>query len=241
MIFENKRLTELVIEWKKTHDKKTLSKILIGCESLVEVIVSSYDPEYRDDLKQEGFARIQYALEYYDPNVSKLHSYLTTVIRNICNTYISKVAKYEHRTVPLDVLEYNDESATRIGDSYEENILAWLKERNRTRFPNIPVFVVDDATETVFDAIIENSYGKAKGSVTSLMEEFDLKRSAATAIYHSTLIYIRRIFMDRVEIDMEELTDVSNYSLLHEMREMLGDDVFKEVALVFSGLYVRFP
>jgi RNA polymerase sigma factor (sigma-70 family) len=232
MIFECESVTELVLEWQSSHDIATLEYILEGSRKLVEVIASSYSSIYREDLIQESFLRIQYAIQFYNPNIANLHNYLTTVIRNTCVTYLQKQAK-EPDTIP-DLQVYGDlDNNDNIDDTLSELII-----RNRTRFPSIPVSDVDDATEMIYYALMESGYNKSRGIVIELMKNYTMSRHIATVVYHSTMVYLRACntsYADVGNADLEEFT------LLQDLRDVLGEKMFKRVSLMFSGMYIKLP
>lgn len=86
MIFDNALVTALVLEWQKSRKPEMMCQIIEQSRSLVESIVSIYNPLDRDDLIQESYIKVQHAAQFFNPDVSNLHNYFTTVIRNCCCT-----------------------------------------------------------------------------------------------------------------------------------------------------------
>lgn len=241
MIFENDRITGLVVEWKRTQDREVLTKVLEGCKNLVDALSASYDPTYREDMKQEVYERIQYALEFYDPDISKLHSYLTSVIRNTCNTYANKVSKRKQHvvTLPDQTLDYVADDAPT--DTSDQHILTGLVERNRQRFPNLPVDMLDQATEIVYYSIRDGVLGKSRGIVSTLMDTLDMPRNVATVLYHSSLVYLRVTLMEKSELEPPEYDQSMEYTLLPELCDLVGMEMCQTLVIVFSGMYMKFP
>ena len=62
MIFDSEYVAALVKEWRSTKDEELLAEILEAARSLIEAIASSFDPYFREDLIQEAFAKVQYAI-----------------------------------------------------------------------------------------------------------------------------------------------------------------------------------
>jgi len=230
MIFDNDVVTGLVLEWKHTGDKDALAQILDGSLHLVEAIVSGFDYEHRDDLIQESLLKIQHAIKYYDPNVSSLHNYLTTVIRNICITYLSKQSKEPN--IPIDIEFVGDTSRP---DVMDDNVLGSMIQRNRERFPSIPVRVIDEMTEYIYYSLITR--GMNKKTVGRLCEEFDCNRTLAGIIYYSTLIYLRTTYIGYAKIgEIDE-----EFSLIPDLRDLIGKSATNRIMLAFSGIVIRVP
>lgn len=233
MIFNCPDITKLVEDWKETKDAGTLIAILDGSQALVEAIVSKFDSGHRDDLIQESLLKITYAINFYDQGISNLYSYLSVVIRNVCITYLRKVSK----EVPLpDDMDWPDESPEE--DDYE--ILYYLIERNRGRFPSLPVDVVDGASEDVYFAIRDGIRGKSRGAVAELIQRYGFPRNVATVFYHSSMIYLRMIFVEKFTINAGNCNR-REFTLLPELANVVGPKAFKKMATVFSGTYVKIP
>jgi hypothetical protein len=232
MIFNCDEVTRLVMEWQSSKDVLLMSQILEKSRVLIEVLVSSYDPDHREDLIQESYAKIQYASQYYDPQVSNLHNYFTTVIRNVCSTYIHK-ANREIPVDPDDLQSYEDHHVY----AQDLDILQDLTIRNRNRFPSIPVDTLDDITEMLYYQLVDGK-GSTRGIVALLMATFDVTRTIATIVCNSSLIYMRctfRTFADVGDCKVEEL------SLISDLRDIIGDELYSRVSLAFSKMHMRFP
>lgn len=233
MIFDNDVVTKLAVEYQQTKDSAVLNCILEKSTSLVEAIVSSYDPEYREDLIQEAALKIPKAIVYYDDRFS-LHTYLTTVIHNMCRTFLKK----QYRTLTLyegyDIVE-EDPAEFVYDDDLMNNVIC----RNRTRFPSLPSDISDGMTETIVYAM-RNGVAKSRGLVTTLMNEFDIPRPIATVFYHSTLVYLRAVYEGHADIS-NILSADHEFSLLKDLRDEIGDIAFARVVLLFSGMYIRIP
>ena len=50
MIFDEEKTRDLVIQWQETGDDALMASIISETKGLIEVIVSSYDSLYRDDM-----------------------------------------------------------------------------------------------------------------------------------------------------------------------------------------------
>lgn len=229
MIFDCEYVTKLVLEWQVTKDTDLLERVFMGCNTLVEVIVSSYDYNYREDLIQEAHARILYALPYFSPRVSTLHNFLTTVIRNMCATYLKKNTLYEGE---LDIDLYEYEGQTDYID--EEDILNEVIIRNRKRFKSIPTKVIDDATEIVINSLLD---GDGVQHIISELIKLGLTKYLARVLYESILVYLRIKNITCANPSM----DVNELSILPDFKEFLGDRLYQAVVTVFGGMYIRIP
>lgn len=234
MIFNQGFVAKLAKEWKTSNDVDVLEKILLESTSLVEVIVSRYPGDCREDMIQECLMKIPYALGHYNSQISGLHPYLTSVFVNCCNTYIGKESRERELSSVLKaisdpiVFDYNQ----------REEILHDLLEHNRRRFPTVPVDVLDDSTSYVLDCIVNGVYGKSRGAIANMMRKYGFKRNIATIIYHSSLIYMRKRYERFVSCEIE---DPKEHTLLPELRGILGDEAYRRVSILFSGLYFKIP
>jgi len=228
MVFDCELVTKLVIEWQTTQDNVLLSEILENSRPLVEAIVSTFDREYRDDLIQESMIRVQRAIASFNPRISNLYNYLSVVVRNICITYLKKIGK----DIVSDFDEY-DTFYEHIDDvEHNESILEELIQRNRIRFSSIPVEYIDNITEFIYHSL---SAGGNSGAISDIMKQFDVERSVASVVYRSTVIYLRSKYMSYASGDI--CTD--ELSLMRDLEELLGHELYAKIALMFHGTYIR--
>ena len=234
MIFDSEYVTELVKEWRSTKDEELLAEILEAARSLIEAIASSFDPYFREDLIQEAFVKVQYAITYFDPDISNLHTYLTTVIRNSCISFVRKFSK--------EVLVVEDYmlSVPTYDSMAEREIISVLISRNRDRFPSIPVDDVDGATEFVYYAIRDGIKGKSRGTVACLIRVYGWNRRVATVFYHSSMIFLRALLADKFSI-VEGYEGNTEFTLLPELENIVGTQAYERILLLFSGTYVKIP
>ncbi len=229
MIFDVEKVTAQVLEWQRTKDEEVLTAILLDSKSLVEAIVSSYDYVFRDDLIQEAYLRIQYALPYFDPQISNLHNYLTTVIRNICNTWVAKQCKEPDIELDLQFIGVHDEQA-------EDDVLPMLIIRNRKRFPSIPVEEIDHITAFIYYSIRDD--GITRKIVSGLSIQFGIAKSLAQLLFQSTVVYLRALYIEHAKIGEGRVGELTT---LPDFREVVGEATFDRLAMIFSGMIIRFP
>lgn len=235
MIFDNGHITKLVRNWKISESNDTLEEILDGCKSLVEVIVSKFDQQDRDDLIQECYIRIRYSLKYYQEDIGDLHKYFTSVITNTCISYVNKARKQLY----VDLSEYD---VAVDGDEHKNDaieVLIALIVRNRERFPSLQTHIVDGMTERIFYYIRDGIYGKSRGAIAKLTKEFKVSRSKATVVYHSSLAYLRRKYLDDTYVTNAD--ECNEFSITMDLQELVGKDAYDVIAIVFAGMYMKFP
>jgi|WetSurMetagenome_2_1015567.scaffolds.fasta_scaffold108929_3 hypothetical protein len=229
LIFDNDKVTGLVIEYQDSGNAEVLSEIFLLSKSLVEAIVSSYDSYYRDELIQESYCRLQYAMKYYVHGYS-LHNFFTTVIRNACATYLSKDTR-------VNILndELNDDIAyTHASDAVIYDVLSELIARNRQRFPSLSVSVIDDVTETIYWSICEGI--KSRTSSNKLHEKYGIDRTKLSIIYHSSLMWMRYKFCAYVTSQNEEADE---FSLDTDVREIFGISKYNYMKIILAGIQIR--
>jgi hypothetical protein len=236
VIFNCDHVTALVEEWVSYADSDVLDLILNESTSLVEVIVSRYPREHREDLIQVCLIRIPFAVKHFNPEIANLHTYLTSVFINRCNTYVEK----ENREIRLSaMLSKWDEPMVYEFRVSDDAIREELVIRNRERFPNIPVDVLDGATDYIYSCMLDGVYGKSRGAISNLMQEYGFKRNVATVIYHSSLIYMRRKYEGFAAYEHDD--ELAEFSLLPDLREVVGDEAYNRISIIFSGLYFKVP
>ena len=232
MIFDNDYVVEMVKLWQDTGDKDFLHDVLEGTRSLIEVIVSRYDPSHRDDLIQEAFVRVSHAIEFYDVEVATLYAYLSAVIRNSSLSYIKKISKEEPMT---------EEYCVPVQYSVQDDV--WIIEmlivRNRKRFPSLVCVVCDEMTEYVYYAVRDGVRGKSRGAIKHLMNAFDVYRNVATVFYHSTMIYLRTVFSKFSMVDDGVCNN--EFTLLPELEDVVGAVMYRRILTSFAGTHVKVP
>lgn len=231
MIFDQQVCTPLVMIWQQSRDPQILDRIMVGVKGLVEAIVTGYDPLYRDDLIQESYAKILYAIEYYDPKRANLHTFLTTVIKNICYSYINKEYKLARQevTVELDFqLPYEDKYS-------DDDVLTSMMIRNRKRFPSIDVDTIDELTQFAYFSLEE---GMKHRSIIIFMHKIStLPMEIVTIIFRSSVLYLRSRNM--LAADMST-NGVNEFSILADIKEIIGNDAFSKLSTLCYGMNVKF-
>ncbi len=235
VIFDAACVTKLTVKWQRDRDEDTLDEIIQGCTSLIEAIVSSFDSVYREDLIQEAYYRIQYALPFFNPHISNLHNYLTTVIRNICYTYISKQDKepnieYDYQITHDNIDDYY------YDDAGELDILTVMIARNRSRFPSIPVDDIDHITAYIFYALQNDEVSRK--IIAQLATQFCIERSLAQIFYCSTVIYLRALNIQQAKLSSDK--DIE-FTLLPDIKEAMGVKVYERIAVIMSGMIIKLP
>ncbi len=231
MIFDSDAIAGNVIEWQTSYDVVLLERIIDDSTPLLESIASQFDSNYREDLIQESIVAIIYAIEFYDISIAKLYSYLSAVIRNACVSYMRSATRD-----PLIPLDANDICAP---PQYEDDsdILVGLVAHNRQRFPSLDVESIDAATEYIYYAVRDGVWGKSRGIIAHLVDD-GFPRNVATILYHSSIVYLRFLYLDKhgtsVRISKE-------FSLLPELEKLVGKALYGRILAIMSGMYVKIP
>lgn len=234
MIFDNDKITDLTEQWKKTHSRKILDEIIKESEPLIGVIISRFDSSYREELNQECKTIIIERLDRFDKNRGRLHAWLTSVLMNHCIIYVTRSA----RTLNLDDMEITvteeDKPPTELPNSIGEVVA-----RNRKRFSSLPCTMIDEITRYICLSAMFTVYGKSRGVIRYITNKHKISRTVATVIYHSTVLYMRQLYLECCNFD--KVTEPEELSLLYDMKDLLGEDLYKKISTLFSGTYVKFP
>lgn len=229
MIFDNAAVTEKVLHWQTCKDPDVLTDILEDSRSLVEALVSQYDPYYRDDLIQESMLKIVTALPAFNAKLGVLHTYFTTVIKNAC---ISWLQKYDRGDIDIDDLEMVG-AATHV--VINSDLLQELTTRNRERFPSLPTETIDELTYAIYNHL-RNSKG-TRVLLRKLVEHTQVPKSIAQVVYTSTLVWLRAKFVTYSKLD-EQLDE---FSLQQELMDVLGCKPAKHMMAIFTGITLHIP
>ncbi len=241
MIFDQGKVTELVLGWQRENDPAALEHIAVETRSLIEAIVSGYSSDFREDLIQESSLKIQYSLKYYNPAFS-IHNYFTTVIHNACRTFMRK----QHRDLELydsefEYVEYEDpkqsEKLSQNQHIRDDDSLSELIIRNRVRFPSLPVSIVDDASEIIVVSLRDGLYGRSRGIIAEMAKQCGIQRQVAATIYYSSLIFLREKFIEYACNECEE----DELSLMIDLKEIVGNAMFHRITVLLSGIPLRLP
>jgi hypothetical protein len=232
MIFPSNDVASLIRQWRISRDSELLGRILHLSTPLIEVIVSRYDYEHRNDMIQECHAKLIHALEHYDPAIgSNLHAYLTSVFSNTCNTYYNKHVRH----LMLSGVSENGSSHDRYE---EESILVEVIEHNRKRFPSLPTSIIDEATISIYDMLTSGDGKKQKAIISTIMNHHDMPKGVVLAVYNSTIVFLR-IKMEGFAVKC--VRKPSEFSILADLKLLLGDEAYRRFCTVFSGMYFRVP
>jgi hypothetical protein len=239
MIFNEEKVRALVIAWQDSQDDDLMGQILHETRGLIEVIVSSYNSVYRDDMIQEACIKVMIVLSSYSPERGKLHSFLTSVIRNECSSYMQHVSR--NLNITDDMIESGIIESSEIIEYTEGNadLIQELIIRNRNRFPSLPTTIVDPATEFIFNSIRDGVIGKSRGTISKVMDDFSINRNAATVLYHSTLVFLR-LSMLNSGVDKKS-PKFNEFTLLKDFQDIVGESNCQEITTLFSGMYIKFP
>lgn len=234
MIFECDEVTQLVCNWQKTRDPMLMSQILISSTSLVESIVSIYNPVDRDDLIQESMLRIQYACKHFKSDRSSLHTYFTTVIRNICTTYSGRQGK-DLLTEDMNTEDTTIEVVTEDIMPSNDETLCELRQRNRLRFASLLPLDVDVYTDFIYKSFLVGDTQRIV--LHNLVSKFSISRHMALIVYNSTVVYLR--ISNQGFCKQSTVTD--EMSLATDLKAVVGEEIYAKVILAFQGMNIKLP
>lgn len=234
MIFDNTEITAIVQEWQNSKRKVLLTEIIEKSDPLIEVIVSRFNNTYREDLIQECRLRLISKLGDFDVDKGKLHAWLTTILSNHCINYVT----LSSRMLNIDDLGIEVTNEIVVDSKFDYDI-GKLITRNRDRFPSLPVTMIDDVTRYVCLSTVYTVYGKSRGVIRNIVTTFNISRVVATVIYNSTILYMRQLHI--IDCDVTKLVPIDDLTLLRDFENIIGKDKYEEIAILFSGMYLKFP
>lgn len=241
-IFDCDYVTGLLLQWQASKSPELEAQILEGCTNLIEALVSKYGAQYRDELIQEAYIRILYACNYYNVNTASLHSYLTSVIRNTCLTFLSKQPK-DLLIEDITSSDEDDEECSDYTDAIlmaecsngNTDLLTELIERNRVRFPSVPTTDIDDLSEHIYYALKTNgTYPKELPRI--LAANTCIPVATIRLICSSSIIWMRSVNISNAAINPKEATE---FTLLKDLQDIVDPNTYKLIRIAFSGMTLR--
>jgi RNA polymerase sigma factor (sigma-70 family) len=226
MIFDSEKVGKLIQSWKISRDKETLEQIIIETHPLASFIASKSNICDREDMIQEALIKVCSALEVYDPTISNPHTYFSTVIRNVCCSYAAREGRHESMELDDDTKGITYEYI--VNDTMEE-----LIERNRIRFPTVPVDIIDCVTEHIYYGIRDEIHQNK--TLNDIVKDCIISRSIANTIYNSTIAYLRNKYFQYANMTLT--TD--EISLLPELLEVVGPEAYEKMRVVFNNITLR--
>lgn len=230
-IFDNAKVTSLVIEYQKSNDPKIFAEILNETQSLITVISNKYANQYnlQEDLMQEARTHLIKALPEYDHKRNKkLYSYLSVVIRNTIIDYLRK------QKPASELVEIEDNSPALSEGEFVAIIAEDMRVWFERRFPTLVKREKAGAIlQMIIGGLIDDDYGKRK-IIDTLIKEFEYKPQHAKLLYDAVLVKLRMM----TEKPKHNRKPAEN-SLLPELKELVDED-YSRVNDAFQGLSLRF-
>jgi len=238
-IFDADIVSGLIISWKRSKDNNILQQILIETSDLAKHIANKYTSAEIDDYSQEALIKVMSSLEHYDPTISNVHTYFSTVIRNSCITQYVKAKNCDSiESDSIQDVENSELMQISDVDSTEEDCyVEELVHRNIIRFPSISADTISKATKLIYNLTRDGIHNKSRGIVTHLISSCGLSRNSAKVIYRSTIIYVRMNLLSNASTIIS--SDSQEMSILPELREFLGDDTYSRFLCTFAGTTIN--
>lgn len=235
-IFDGEKVSSLILRYNETGDNTVLDEILINTQELANYIAYRYSSDRAEDLAQEALIKVMNSLKHYDPNISNVHTYFSTIIRNSCITQYAK-AKVADDCDSIDDVENSLLLQTIDNtDSEEFSDVQELILRNKQRFTSLSPELVTKVTKSIYYLTRDGIHNKSRGIVSNLVKNFKINRVQAKILYRSTLTYMR---MQRLSNSEYKNPVLQEMTILPEVREFLGVEKFAEFMCVFSGTTIN--
>lgn len=237
-IFDPEKVADLVKSWKETRSNDILNSILVESTPLATYIAKNYNSEDTEDLVQNALLKIITCLDHYNPDVSNVHTYFSTVIRNSCITHYVKTKTYmSAESVHLDDIEnsavFQSFDNSEQDDCDEKELIL----RNMERFPSLKDDIIAEATRTIYRLTRDGMKNKSRGIVSTLVKKYGLSRTYAKTVYRSTIIFMR---MQNISNSSCKYNDkLIEMSIMPELREFLGEESYGKFICVFSGTSIN--
>ena len=80
--------------------------------------------------------------------------------------------------------------------------------------------------------------GKARGAIAHIVKNYQVGRTVAIVLYHSTLVYLRTRYS---AFAIAKTEDPKELSLLLDLKDVLGEEAYSRISIIFSGMHFRVP
>jgi RNA polymerase sigma factor (sigma-70 family) len=238
-IFDAEIVSELVVRWKGTKDSSILQQILMETNNLARHIANNYTSAEIDDFSQEALIKVMSSLDHYNPDISNVHTYFSTVIRNSCITQYAKAKSCESiESDSIQDVENSEYMQVNDADSSEEDCyVEELIDRNISRFPSMSPEVIAQATKLIYCLTRDGTHNKSRGVVSALVNTCNMSRISAKVVYRSTIIHMRMELLSNASTTISVKNQ--EMSILPELREFLGDEPYARFLCTFTGTTIN--
>lgn len=243
-IFDNNKVTELVLQYQKNStDMILMGEILKGCQELLGVTATSIQSKYlgehdsalMEDLTQEANIKILEKIEQWNPERgSKLYSWISVVARNAMIDYLrTQKPALQLDDSMLNIPEDDDEQDSEFTAIVAENLRDWLIKRfpslvDRERAGNILLTLLND---------LINPEVSNKATVDNLIAEHELTKTEAQLLLEAIIVNLR--IANSRSIYMRDSTPPED-SLEPELLVLLGDNDYLRLMEAFEGTSFKF-
>lgn len=245
LFFNEETVFNLVLEYQKTRDIKVWQRIVIETIPLIDTIIRNYHFQQYDEvdaLRAECAIKLSKVLLKFDPARGRCFSHFSVSFKHFLISYAQKVRNKTKRVtcVENEILE-QAEAKTYVPEDISQDFKDRLYE-TETRFLEASH---SDALKYLVNYFLLEGFGTSKTKLChTLVTMYDLTQDHAYLLYDYTLIKMRSVLYDFYTphySDLEILRLSKRWSLLPELAEMIGGDLFLKLSHVFGGITLTFP
>jgi hypothetical protein len=245
LFFNEERVFNLVLAYQQTKDVKIWQEIVTETIPLIDTIIRNYHFQAYDSidaLRSECAIKLSKVLMKFDPARGRCFSHFSVSFKHFLISYAQKVRNKTKRVTCVDneILEQAEAKAY-VPEDISEDFKARLYE-TETRFLETTHL---DALKYLVTYFLLEGFGTSKTKLChTLVATYDLTQERAYLLYDYALIKMRSVLYDFYTPhynDIELLRLSKRWSLLPELAEMMGMDLFTRISHVFGGVTVTFP
>jgi len=245
LFFNEEVVFNLVLEYQKTRDIAVWQRIVTETIPLIDTIIRNYHFQQYDEvdaLRAECAIKLSKVLLKFDPARGRCFSHFSVSFKHFLISYAQKVRNKTKRVtcVENEILE-QAEAKSYIPEDISEEFKKRLYE-TETRFLE-PDF--SDALKYLVNYFLFEGFGTSKTKLChTLVTMYDLTQDRAYLLYDYALIKMRSVLYDFYTphySDLEILRLSKRWSLLPELAEMVGSELFLKLSHIFGGITITFP
>lgn len=241
--FSESKVSGLIIEYRKSGDLDTWHKIILESMNLIDALIldgrfDRYD--CLDALRSECVIKLTYTISKWAPERGKCFSLFSHSIKNFLFSYADRARKHQLFQANTDnerLEECPDTKSVPVSLNFRERM-----ENIEVRFWQVPHL---EALSFLVQHFFEHGEEDPKKVILSmLIKRYDLSSWQAELLYYYGLMKVRASlyeFYGHEFTDAEILRVESQWSLLPDLADAVGETAFNRILTLFAGMTVTFP
>lgn len=234
--FDAEQADRLIIAYLDSdteHKNEELEKVFEVVRPFVAALVErSVEAADREDATQEIAIHLERVLPRYNRDKASLRAWISTIVGNkVVSLYRHKVWHGGPEIADVDIEEVHAEEDGGI-ERFTDALEGWLVNR----YPSLMRSELGPLAETIVTSLVNSR--SVKASVAAIHKhDKRLTNADALQVYDGALVFLRMISYSR---PVSWANTEQEFSLVPELRLLLGDTMFAVFYTLFRGTHIEF-